>query len=69
MTILATVVATLLIAPAVFLFLDGFTNPAKVDSAKNEAMKSFLTIIGKIYYPINRLGAWLRRILSGVRRA
>ena len=67
--IITVAMATLVIAPFIFLFVDGFMSSAKVESNKNDAMKSFLTLVGKTYYPINRFGAWLRRLLQGLKRA
>ncbi len=68
MEVIIIAMATLVVAPFIFLFVDGFMNSDQ-EPTKNDAMKSFLTLVGKTYYPINRLGAWVRRLIQSVKRA
>ena len=60
----------ILVVIAIILFIDGFMEPAKVESHnKNKAMTSLLYLTAKALYVPNRFGAWLRRMLAGIRRA
>ena len=66
---ISEVALVLILAPFVLLFIDGFMSSTEAESSKNETMTSFLTLVGKVYYPVNRFGAWLRRLLQGVKKA
>ena len=55
---------------AVIMFLAGFLEPDKVKShSENRAMVAGLYLLAVLLYTPNRIGAWCRRALKGMKRA
>lgn len=68
MSTVLIILATMTMAPAVLLFLDGFSNPDK-ETGKNESLMAVVLLITRIYHIAYKFGAWLRRIFSGIGHA
>ena len=75
MNTVSIVVMTLLAAPAVILFIDGFSSAAKkdVDHVKsqkgNDGLMAVVLLITKLYHIFFKSGAWIRRNIFRFGRA
>jgi hypothetical protein len=57
----ALIVTALVLAPAIVLFLDGFSNADQgKDEQSNETLKAVVLLITRIYYLFWKMGRWAR---------